>query len=66
MPPPSRREANERTLKVHPYENTIWKGAQTAMKASLKKGGLYTMYILFSIWFGMAVEIALIYPIEII
>ena len=36
------------------------------MKASLKKGVLYTIYILFSIWFGMAVEIILIYPIEII
>ena len=36
------------------------------MKASLKKGVLYTMYILFSIWFGIAIEIILIYPIEII
>ncbi len=36
------------------------------MKTSLKKGVLYTMYILFSIWFGIAVEIILLYPIEII
>ncbi len=36
------------------------------MKASLKKGMLYTIYILFSVWFGMAVEIILIYPLEMI
>ncbi len=36
------------------------------LKSCLRKGVLYTMYILFSIWFGMAVEIILIYPIEII
>lgn len=36
------------------------------MKVALKKGMLYTFYLLFSIWFGMAVEIILIYPIEII
>ncbi|MBO5746968.1 MAG: hypothetical protein J6S13_07780 [Clostridia bacterium] len=36
------------------------------MKTALKKGMLYIFYLLFSIWFGMAVEILLIYPIEII